>query len=390
MLTRSLCGVRCELRTTLAESWENHNVLTIASRKLCIASTVGGCRRARGEAIKRLDGLPHWREVMAGFRATSTLGWLVAMTAVGAPQAEADDFPPDVNEMRYQSRIDQTSQPALVYSPSTEDPVPLLVALHTWSGNYRQDFNVTLARECVDREWAWIQPDFRGPNKNRLAGGSDLAVADVEDAVEFMRQTRSIDDSRIYLVGASGGGHMALLMAGRSPHIWAAVSAWVPISDLAAWYHQCRAANRHYADDIVACCGGPPEQNETVDREYRRRSPLTHLSNARRVPIDINAGIHDGHTGSVPVSQSLRAFNALVDEPLRFAEDDIDYITANQAIPAHLQESTTSLRDLSYGEKPPLLRRSGERARVTLFEGGHEMVSTAAIAWLSRHHRPNP
>jgi hypothetical protein len=50
----------------------------------------------------------------------------------------------------------------------------------------------------------------------------------------------------------------------------------------------------------------------TAAHECCKRSPLTYLERARGVPIDINHGIHDGHgNNSVPISQSLRAFNEL-------------------------------------------------------------------------------
>jgi hypothetical protein len=50
----------------------------------------------------------------------------------------------------------------------------------------------------------------------------------------------------------------------------------------------------------------------TAAKEWRKRSPLAYFESARGVPIAINHGIHDGHgDNSVPISQSLRAFNQL-------------------------------------------------------------------------------
>ena len=56
------------------------------------------------------------------------------------------------------------------------------------------------------------------------------------DAIAYARSTTAVDARRIYLIGGSGGGHMALMMAQAAPELWAGVSAWVPISDLAAWH----------------------------------------------------------------------------------------------------------------------------------------------------------
>jgi len=84
----------------------------------------------------------------------------------------------------------------------------------------------------------------------------------------------------------------------------------VPISDLAKWHEQGLARKHGYHASIERCCGGPPGMPKT-DAEYRARSPLFVLDQAKGLPIDINAGIHDGHKGSVPISHSLNAFNVL-------------------------------------------------------------------------------
>ena len=44
-------------------------------------------------------------------------------------------------------------------------------------------------------------------------------------------------------------------------------------------------------------------------------------------------------------------------------------------------------KDPSYEKKKPLFRRMSAKARVTLFDGGHELVSGAALAWLSKQRK---
>ena len=63
----------------------------------------------------------------------------------------------------------------------------------------------------------------------------------------------------IYIIGGSGGGHAALLLAARYPELWTAVSAWCPISDIAAWHKQCQDRALRYAKDIEQICGGDPQ-----------------------------------------------------------------------------------------------------------------------------------
>ncbi|MHC4501696.1 MAG: alpha/beta hydrolase family protein [Planctomycetota bacterium] len=289
-----------------------------------------------------------------------------------------------VREISYPSAADRTRQPAMFYSPGGKEPVPLLVALHTWSGGYKQKLHAQCAEWCVRNGWAYIHPHFRGPNRRPQATGSDLVVKDILSAVEFARKATSVDGSRVYLVGTSGGGYTALLVAGRAPDVWAGVSAWVPISDLAAWYRQCKAAGRRYYRDIAKSCGGAPGDGADVDREYRKRSPLTHLGAAAGLALDINAGIDDGHKGSVPVSHSLRAFNRVAAEKDRIPEKDIRYLVAKAEVPPHLKEP---LEDPTYGRNSPLFRRTSGRARVTIFRGGHELVPLAAMKWLARQRK---
>ncbi|MHC4572600.1 MAG: alpha/beta hydrolase family protein [Planctomycetota bacterium] len=312
----------------------------------------------------------------------------IALFIVKGSECWANDelaWPGEVKEIRYFSSADASLQPALFYAPrTTEEAVPLLVALHTWSGNYKQRMSVPYARWCIEKRWVFIHPHFRGPNWTKEATGSELVVADIVSAVDYARAHAKVDADRIYLVGASGGGYTSLLMAGRAPHIWAGVSAWVPISDLRAWYHECEKAGRRYANHIVKSCGGPPGTSAEVDLEYKKRSPITYLKKAKGLPLDINAGIKDGHTGSVPISHSLRAFNLVAAEKDRICEGDVRYFVEKAQVPPRLKEK---LSDPAYGEKVPLFRRVSGKARVTIFDGGHEIIYEAALTWLSKQRK---
>jgi len=295
-----------------------------------------------------------------------------------------EGWPHQVSEIRYASTADYSVQPALFYDGGGEEKRPLLVALHTWSGDYLQDMSVPYARWCIENNWVFIHPHFRGPNWTPQAAGSDLVIGDIISAVEYARKQSNIDECRIYLAGVSGGGYTALLMAGRAPEIWAGVTAWVPISDLRSWHDQCVKAGRKYAEHIVKACGGPPGQSAEIDRRYTVRSPLTWLKNARGLALDINAGIRDGHDGSVPVSHSLLAFNETADQADRFTEDEIRHMTEEAEIPQQLRQDIT---DPAYGQKRPLLRRTSGPARITIFDGGHEIVFAAALNWLSQQKK---
>jgi pimeloyl-ACP methyl ester carboxylesterase len=211
-----------------------------------------------------------------------------------------------------------------------------------------------------------------------------LAVQDVLDAVEYAQNNARVDPRRVYLVGCSGGGHMALVLAHRHPEKWAAVSVWGAQTDLFALHRQSQDGVPRYVRNLHAVCGGPPGTEET-DREYRKRSPLFHLEAAKGLPIDINAGIHDGHKGPVVIDHSLRAFNVLArangkpDQAL--TDEQTRYLVTEQKVPASLTD--TWERDIRRST-PVLFRRSAGPVRLTVFDGAHEIDYYAAVRWLAQ------
>jgi len=313
------------------------------------------------------------------------IGWVLllhSVAALGLCSAER-------RKVMVTSTIDGSQQPCYVILPGSyleePAPAPLLVSLHTWSGDVEQR-NMALEAEAEERGWIYLFPHFRGANRHPDACGSPLSQQDILDAVDWACRAEKVDQRRIYLTGVSGGGHMTMLMVGRHPDRWAAASAWVGISDLAAWYHRHKEGN--YGQMMRACCGGAAGQSRTIDRQYRQRSPLTWLKKSLPVPLDIAAGVHDGHTGSVPVRHSLEAFNVIARTAgaKEISEEEMQQIGRAEG---RLLEPTTSdqARDPSLG-RDIYLRRHAGRSRVTIFEGGHEGVAHAAVAWLNQFQKP--
>jgi dienelactone hydrolase len=298
---------------------------------------------------------------------------------------QAAKWPDQIKTVKYRtSAPDKTLQSAYYYTPDATEPRPLLVGLHPWSSGYTSSFGIDYANWCIQKGWVFIYPDFRGPNTNPKATGSEYVVADIISAVSYAKQQDLVDESRIYLIGVSGGGHCSLLMAGRAPGIWAGVSAWVPIYSVVDWYNDCTERGNKYAVDTVNSIGGVPVAGSSAEAEALMRSPCSYLSNAIGFPVDINAGIHDGHTGSVPIRHTLQAFNHLAKPSHRLTEAQIDYFVKNQAVP---QGCKTAVADPLYGEKKVLFRRQSNNARVTIFEGGHEIIPIAALTWLAKQRR---
>lgn len=317
---------------------------------------------------------------------------IAAVSVSGFAAGKKEKWPAERVEIK--SSLDATLQPAWFWAPekAKSEAVPLVVGHHSWSTdlhdlvNYRAPLNAAMTND-----WVFIGPSFRGPNNRPEACGSDLAVQDIVDAVEWAKAHAKVDSKRVYIIGASGGGHMTLLMLGRHPEIFAAGVALCPISDIARWHadsllkHPGRSAR--YAKHIEAACGGTPAERP---EEYARRSPLTWLAGAReaKVPVYICTGIHDGWRGAVPVGHAIRAFNALADEADRISEKDIAFIEAKQRTPSGF--ACGDLADPFYEGRPVHLRRTSTNVRLTLFEGAHQGNYPAAFDFLRRQEKGRP
>ena len=315
---------------------------------------------------------------------------LLPVVFLVGPRLMAQQSPAEpAAEVRIKSSKDGAQQPALLYVPpgavakDKRTRVPLLVFLHSWSTNYKTTGGLAEALgECRRRGWAFLSPNFRGVNDHPEACASDLAVEDVLDSVNYAKQQARVDERRIYLLGSSGGGHMALVMAERAPEVWAAVSVWVPIADLAAWYRFSQATGNEYRQMMENCCGGPPGTPET-DQQYRQRSSLPFLSHAKGVRIAIDSGVRDGHAGAaVPLSQSLLAFNALARAngyPGRaLSAEDIAFMTREARVPDHLAGETEE----EAGRRQKIVfRRIAGPVRLTIFDGAHSVDVLTGIRW---------
>ncbi|MBO5689595.1 MAG: alpha/beta fold hydrolase [Lentisphaeria bacterium] len=288
-----------------------------------------------------------------------------------------------LTEVDYPCSFDQSKQKAYTYIAQGENARPLVVALHTWSGNYKQDCS-DFAEYCIQNNWNFIFPNFRGPNWTPQGCGSDAVVADIRDAAEYMKKVAKVDLDRVYLIGGSGGGFATLLMAARHPELWTAVSAWCPITDLAQWHEECTRNNYGYYKHMRAAFGGNPLEDAKAQTEAVKRSPATYLNPEIPCLVDISTGIRDT---LVPISHALNAFNLLALPADRIAAEDIEFMQKNFQIPAKFG---TPENDPAFKAHKVLFRRQSNRARITLFVGGHNILGKTGLEWLSRQSRKTP
>lgn len=237
---------------------------------------------------------------------------------------------------------------------------PLVMLLHSWTGDSSQR-QFEIETEGAKLGWVMLRPNFRGPNLNPQACASDRARQDLIEAVAWMHTKYGIDLSHVFLFGASGGAHMALIMAGRHPTYWRAVSAWIPPTNLWTW----RSENDHNGDgqnddywNILRACCAPLYDDEA---EHLRRSPVTWLAGARDVAVDIAAGVNDP---TVPYHHSVDAFNVIA--------------AANGG------DSPNPGGAQSY-EREIITRRYAGASRLTIFNGVHEALVQPTIDWILSH-----
>ena len=276
------------------------------------------------------------------------------------------------------SSADSTIQKAYFYRSLSRKPQPLFVHLHTWSNNFtKADVLADIVRNL---DWNYIHPNFRGENKTPQACCSELVTQDIDDAIDYALQHPNVDNERIYVAGYSGGGMATLCAFMKSRHRIKSFSSWVPISDLESWYAQSLGRKNKYAGDILLVTSS--KDSILKVSEARERSPFYMVTPANKLDyahLKIYAGIHDGYTGSVPITQSLKMYNKILrdvgaSEPTHFVPyEDILYMLETRLSP----EPETDWGYL-YDRKIHYKKSYGN-VQLVIFEGSHEMIREALI-----------
>ena len=96
------------------------------------------------------------------------------------------------------SKVDSRPQKAYLYQ-ATEPGRPLIVSLHTWSGDYRQAD--PLAAEAKARNYNYIHPDFQGANTRPEAMGSERVVKNLQEAIEYAVRATGADAKEVHVIG---------------------------------------------------------------------------------------------------------------------------------------------------------------------------------------------
>lgn len=283
----------------------------------------------------------------------------------------------------YQAPTGRPNQTQAVRFLAAPQSAPLVVDLHQWStdqaGTSGKDADrLDLAAKA--RGWNYVRPALAGPNNHPGACCSRAVIDALAAAIDYAKANGRVDASRIYVVGASGGGYTGLcaLMSGRFQVRKYLI--WVPVTDLVEW--KATLGEARYGRDILQCTASGATLNVA---EARKRSPLYMPSPARlkTEQVRLYAGIKDGHQGPIPIAHSIRFYNRLASEVggAPVSADDAFDMMRGEAGPQTLERRTIGGRTIHD-------QRTAGPYSLTVFEGGHELLTPAVIEEIEADDRP--
>ncbi|BBI61820.1 hypothetical protein HSBAA_31260 [Vreelandella sulfidaeris] len=300
------------------------------------------------------------------------------------------EYIPDIQDIEITSSADESSQPALYHNSGSDEEKPLLMVLHSWSIGYLQNIDIPLGEFAVANDWVFIHPDFRGQNDGRPEStASELVISDMEDALEYARENANIDESRIYLLGYSGGAMNALHLCQPSPRDICGVAAWVPVYDLVTWYQWNAERGEPYADEITGACGGVPTEDSEAREECAQRV-LAPTCLRWRESFECS-----WHTVStiIPCRPSKHFMLLMIWPPkrIKFLRNKSISLWSTVKCLKHwpsARRMKSAISSISMKPMPSvqLYLQSGP-AELVLFEGEHEMLYRPGLEWLARQQR---
>ncbi len=281
----------------------------------------------------------------------------------------------DFEVIEIKSNMDNNIQKAYFYRSKSHKPRPLIVSLHTWSGYYKQ--YDPLAELCKSKDLNYIHPDFRGTNTTKEACCSELALNDIDESITYALGNAKVDTSKIFVIGASGGGYATICAFMKSKHRINKFSAWVPVSDLIAGFSESIIRQNKYAGNILDCT---ESINGILNKtNAKQKSPIywnTPTEKLGYAELNIYAGVYDGIQGSVPITQSINFYNKLLTDLA--VTDSSKYVTDKEIL--HLLEYRKPIGDSGkISNRRICLTRSFGNLKLVIFEGGHEMLTEYAI-----------
>jgi acetyl esterase/lipase len=168
-------------------------------------------------------------------RLAAVLGWVAAIERARGDAALLTTS--RMHERAYIAAADGSAQPYWVFVPrgyTTGRKYPLVVYLHGYEPS------ITKATPWIPGEETWGQITGRGfllavPYGRRNTDFLGVGEDDTLTVTSLVQKQYSIDESRIFLMGASMGGYGTYAIGLHHPHLWAALAALAARSDIYLW-----------------------------------------------------------------------------------------------------------------------------------------------------------
>ncbi len=107
-------------------------------------------------------------------------------------------------------------------SYSGEHPAPVVISLHGRNSSSQRQMDFSGMNEVADREGFLVA--YPNAIDGSWSNGSELTVGFIDELLDEIRSTHSVDSSRIYATGASQGAVTTYLLAVERPNLFAAIA----------------------------------------------------------------------------------------------------------------------------------------------------------------------
>lgn len=197
--------------------------------------------------------------------------------------------------------------PAFLYMPPGVERPPVVMNVHGGPESQSRPAFAAVTQYFVNHGFALLVPNVRGSTGyGRIYTHLDDvekrmdAVADLEAAVRWLRESGRVDGDRIAVMGGSYGGFMVLAALTTYPDLWAAGVDIVGIANFETFFQNTGAYRRHWRTPEY----GDPER----DRDLLRRISPIHSVDRIRAPLMV---IHGDNDPRVPVNETEQIVEAV-------------------------------------------------------------------------------
>jgi dipeptidyl aminopeptidase/acylaminoacyl peptidase len=217
-----------------------------------------------------------------------------------------------MDKITYRSPAGDLDIPAFVFQPLQAAPAHsrgALVWVHENIRGHLYEHYIPFIRDAVQRGFVVIAPEYRGSIGYGKAfydaidyGGAE--VQDVTGAAAAVAKYPQVDPARIGIIGWSHGGMITLLSIFRSPAVFRAAAAIVPVTNLFHRLARKGIERQRRAIDPQNRFGGSPSERPEV---YKERSPLFQVDRLQ-IPLLVHVAENDE---DVNIDEAMQLVDAL-------------------------------------------------------------------------------